>query len=304
MKSRYGELRRARPFLGTIVEITVRSDREQDAKEAIDRAFVAISVVQRQMSFHDPDSALSRVNAEAFPGPAQVDRKTFRVLAIARDLHRVSNGIFDPTIAPYLEQTGFLPEFLGWRRTTENTTSSFADLELLSGNRVRFRHAGVRLDLGGIAKGFAVDEAVAVLRAAGVDSALVNAGGDLRAFGSSAFPVEIRNPCDPAGTFVSLLVKNRAVATSAHYFADRLKPGASIGPFVDPRLRKLRGDLLSVTVAAPSAAIADALTKIVMLDPADCSTPLNRFAAAALVFDPNGSTFCTPNWHETLKAAA
>jgi thiamine biosynthesis lipoprotein len=303
MKSRYGELRRARPFLGTIVEIRVRSDREQDAKEAIDRAFAAISVVQRRMSFHDPDSALSRVNAEAFPKPVHVDRKTFRVLVIARDLHRVSNGIFDPTIAPYLEQTGFLPEFLGARRTTEKTTS-FGDVELLSGNRVRFRHAGIRLDLGGIAKGFAVDEAVAVLRAAGVDSALVNAGGDLRAFGSSAFPVEIRNPCDPGGTFVSLLVKNRAVATSAHYFADRLKRGASIGPFVDPRLRKLRGDLLSATVAAPSAAIADALTKIVMLDPADCSTLLNRFAAAALVFDPNGSTFCTPNWHETLKAAA
>jgi thiamine biosynthesis lipoprotein len=303
MKSRYGELRRARPFLGTIVEITVRSDREQDAKEAIDRAFAAISVVQRQMSFHDPDSALSRVNAEAFPRPVQVDRKTFRVLALARDLHRVSDGIFDPTIAPYLEQAGFLPEFLGGLRTTEKTTS-FADVELLSGNRVRFRHAGVRLDLGGIAKGFAVDEAVAVLRAAGVDSALVNAGGDLRAFGSSSFPVEIRNPCYPAGTFVSLSVKNRALATSAHYFADRLKPGARIGPFVDPRLRRLSGELLSATVAAPSATIADALTKIVMLDPADCSTLLNRLAAAALVFDPNGSTFCTPNWHETLKAAA
>jgi len=259
--------------------------------------------VQRQMSFHDPDSALSRVNAEAFPGPVQVDRKTFRVLAIARDLHRVSNGIFDPTIAPYLEQTGFLPKFLGGRRTTKKTTS-FADVELLSGDRVRFRHAGVRLDLGGIAKGFAVDEAVAVLRAAGVDSALVNAGGDLRAFGSSAFLVEIRNPCCPGGTLVSLLVKNLALATSAHYFADRLKAGARIGPFVDPRLRKLRGDLLSATVAAPSTAIADALTKIVMLDPADCSTPLNRFAAAALVFDPNGSTLCTPNWHETFKAAA
>ncbi len=303
MKSRCGELRRARPFLGTIVEITVRSDREQVAKEAIDRAFAAISVVQRQMSFHDADSALSRVNAEAFPRPVQVDRKTFRVLALARDLHRVSGGIFDPTIAPYLEQTGFLPEFLGGLRTTEKITS-FADVELLSGNRVRFRHAGVRLDLGGIAKGFAVDEAVAVLRAAGVDSALVNAGGDLRAFGSSSFPIGIRNPCYPGRTFVSLLVKNRALATSAHYFADRLKPGARIGPFVDPRLRRLRGDLLSATVAAPSATIADALTKIVMLDPAHCSTLLNRLAAAALVFDPNGSTFCTPNWHETFKAAA
>src|SRR5258708_13704304 len=150
MKSRCGELRRARPFLGTIVEITVRSDREQVAKEAIDRAFAAISVVRRQMSFHNPDSALSRVNAEAFPRPVKVDRKTFRVFALARDLHRVSDGIFDPTIAPYLEQTGFLPEFLGGLRTTEKTTS-FADVELLSGYPARFRHPRVRPTLRALA---------------------------------------------------------------------------------------------------------------------------------------------------------
>jgi len=113
---------------------------------------------------------LSRLNAEAFARPISVDEKTFQVLGMARDLYVLSNGIFDPTIAPYLERTGFLPRFFG---KAARKRISFADVELLKGCRVRFRHAGMRLDLGGIAKGFAVDEAIAALRTEGIESGLV-----------------------------------------------------------------------------------------------------------------------------------
>jgi thiamine biosynthesis lipoprotein len=301
MKSPCDELRRARPLLGTIVEITARSSRKPDAERAIDRAFAAISVVQRRMSFHDRNSTLSRVNAEASARPISVDEKTFQVLEMARDLYALSNGVFDPTIAPYLERTGFLPRCFG--KTAGNGTS-FTDVELLQGNRVQFRHAGIRLDLGGIAKGFAVDEAITALRTAGLESGLVNAGGDLRAFGRHLFPVEIRHPSRPGNTLAALTISNQAVATSAHYFADRLRPGARTGPFVHPRFGQLQGDLLSVTVIASNAMLADALTKIVMVDPAQSPALLQRLSAAALIFDSKGSVLCTPNWHETLKAAA
>jgi len=295
------EVTRARPLLGTIVEITARSRRKQDAERAIGDAFAAISVVQRRMSFHDRNSTLSRLNAEAFARPISVDGKTFQVLGVARDLYLLSDGVFDPTIAPCLERTGFLPRFFGG---SVGNGVSFADVELLQGNRVRFRRTGVRLDLGGIAKGFAVDEAITALRAASIESGLVNAGGDLRAFGAHPFPVEIRHPRHPESTLAALLVGNRAVATSAHYFADRLRPGARTGPFVNPCFGQLQGDLLSVTVTAPSAMLADALTKVVMLGPAQSPTLLRQLSAAALVFDSKGSILCTPNWHETLKAAA
>ena len=301
MKSRCDELRRARPLLGTIVEIVVRSSRTSSSAEAIEPAFAAIATVQHRMSFHDSGSVLSRLNAHAFDRPVPVDEKTLQVLKTARDLHLLSGGLFDPTIAPYLEREGFLPERSG--KEIEKGFS-FADVEFLSGNCIRFRRAGVRLDLGGVAKGFAVDEAIIVLRAAGIESALVNAGGDLRAFGPHSFGVEIRDPLHPGRMLVRLLVHDRAVATSAHYFADRLRPENRIGPFVNPRLGSLHSALLSVTIAASTAMVADALTKIVMLDPANSLALLERFSAAALVVDPHGCLLCTPNWHETIQAAA
>jgi len=299
MNSRSSELKRARPLLGTIVEIVIHA--AASSAGAIDEAFGAIATVQQRMSFHDPNSALSRVNAEAFARPVDVDEKTFQVLEMARDLHALSDGVFDPTIAPDLERAGFLPQISG---RSAGKGISFADVALLRGHRVRLLRAGVRLDLGGLAKGFAVDEAVSVLREAGIQSGLVNAGGDLRAFGPDAFQIEVRDPFQPEKTLVPLRIRDKAVATSAHYFADRLISGAQIGPFVHPRSRQLQGDLLSVTVTAPNAMTADALTKIVMLDPTRSLALLQRFAAAALVVEPNGSILCTPNWYETHPAAA
>ncbi|HET9379084.1 MAG TPA: FAD:protein FMN transferase [Chthoniobacterales bacterium] len=202
MKSPCDEWRRARPLLGTIVEITIGSDQKPVAERAIEHAFASIAVIHQRMSFHDPNSVLSRVNREAFVRPVVVDEKTFQVLTIARDFFLLSDGLFDPTIAPTLQRAGFLPAS---GEAPTRSDISFADVELLSDNRVRFRRPGVCLDLGGIAKGFAVDEAIAVLERAGIDTALVNAGGDLRTSGS--FSVGIRHPHRPGQLFISLSVK-------------------------------------------------------------------------------------------------
>jgi FAD:protein FMN transferase len=301
MRSRYVELCRARPLLGTIVEITVRFDQVGRTQEAVERAFAEISTVQQRMSFHDSASVLSRLNRQAFSHPVKVDKRTFAVLEKARELHQLSDGLFDPTIAPELERAGFLPAS---DMVPSEIGISFADVELLDGNRVRFGRAGIRLDLGGLAKGYAVDRAVSVLLQSGVDSGLVNAGGDLRAFGTDSFIVEIRDPSQLGKRVAHCPVRNFALATSAHYFSDRTAAGAPGGPFVHPRTRQLQGDLLSVTVAAGSAILADALTKVVMLNPLEATALLQRLGAAALIIDPNNAPFCTPGWHETIQAAA
>jgi thiamine biosynthesis lipoprotein ApbE len=171
-------------------------------------------------------------------------------------------------------------------------------------NAFDFRRAGLRLDLGGIAKGFAVDEAVNILRRGGIKCGLVNAGGDLRAFGPRPFAVGIRDPRRPGTMFASLVLKNCALATSAHYFAARLRPGARLGPFVDPRSGEFRSELASVTVVAKSALTADALTKVVMLDPDNSLAILQRFAAESLVWTAQGTVFSTLYWQERLQAAA
>ena len=93
-----------------------------------------------------------------------MDDKTFQVLGMARDLYALSNGVFDPTIAPYLQA----PDFCRGASERRPDGVSFTDVESLQGNRVQFRHAGIRLDLCGIAKGFAVDEAITALRTAGL----------------------------------------------------------------------------------------------------------------------------------------
>jgi FAD:protein FMN transferase len=288
-------------LLGTLVEIVVRSNDPESRQEAINQAFTAISEVERRMSFHDPNSTLSRLNCEAFLRPLQVDDKTFHVLKTAQELHAISGGMFDPTIAPELQRHGFLPKTAELLKGPD--TASFTDVELLSHNRVQFRHAGVRLDLGGLAKGFAVDEAVTVLAGFGVTDALVNAGGDLRVVGNVPFPVEIRNPWHPGTTIGPFYVTNGAFATSAHYFAKRVNPAARRGPFVDPHLRKFRGNLLSVSAIAPTAMIADATTKIVMLSRSGSAPVLTQLGAAALICDPSGIILCSPNWNEKLQAA-
>src|ERR1700736_5621148 len=103
-------LKRARPLLGTIVEIFVDAESESIGHEAIDRAFDAIEVIQQRMSFHDPRSVVSLLNAEADKHRVSVDEKTFRVLEIAQELNEASGGVFDIAMAPRLEEAGFLPK--------------------------------------------------------------------------------------------------------------------------------------------------------------------------------------------------
>jgi len=130
------------------------------------------------------------------------------------------------------------------------------------------------LDLGGIAKGYAVDHAVARLRASGAAAGLVNAGGDLRVFGQRAWiPIRIRHSADPAMAAALFEVQDAAVATSGDYFRRE-------GLF-DPRSRRARAYGGSITVVAPSCTLADALTKIVALTPAGVSWLLAAHGAQA-----------------------
>jgi thiamine biosynthesis lipoprotein len=286
-------VRRARPLLGSFVEITAIAENESAAHRGIDAAFAAVEEVQRRMSFHDPASTLSQLNRLAVQQSVTVDAWTYAVLEAAADLHRTSGGIFDVTIAPRLQALGFLPG------ESFAETGSFADVELLPENRVLF-HRPLALDLGGIAKGFAVDRAVDVLYEMGISSGLVNAGGDLRAFGGEAFPIAIRHPADPAATLTSVSLRGCALATSAHYFADRLAPGATLGPIVDPRTGALAARIRSATVRASTALLADALTKVVMLA-GEASLPLlETYSAAAIFVATGGEAVCSPAWHAAL----
>ena len=295
MKSRSGELRQARPLLGTIVELVADGLGESAARAAMVDAFAVVAEVQRRMSYHDPASLLSRINREAAERTVEVDEWTFEVLTRAAEMHRVSGCVFDVTIAPQLEALGFLPV-----TGALPSGATFADVTLRPDRTVRFRRPGMRIDLGGIAKGFAVDQAVAALQRSGVPRGLVNAGGDLRAFGDEPFPVGIRHPDDPSATLTTVALQNSALATSAHYFADRLVAGSTAGPIIDPRTGAQARRIRSASVRAGTAMLADALTKVVILAGEAALPALTHFHADAIFIATDAEALCSPGWNATL----
>jgi FAD:protein FMN transferase len=287
-RTRPGELRRLRPLLGTFVEIRVTGEPSR-LECAVAAAFAAVERVQRLMSFHDPGSELSRLN-QAQPGEMlQLDEHTHAVLRIARALGDWSYGLFDPTVAGTLVRQGFLPRpgtagvRSGLPPAGRTARATYRDLELLPGRRVRWRRKGW-IDLGGIAKGFAVDRAIAALQSHGVASAVVNAGGDLRSFGAPE-PIHVRSPEDSATLLRIGTLVDGAIATSADYFSHRASGGQRIGALVDPRRAACVAWGRSVSVVAATCTLADALTKVVALAPERAPRSLRQLDAQALVLE-------------------
>ena len=216
-----GWLRRARPLLGTLVEIGVA----RGTGDAVTAGFDAIAAVQARLSRFEPASDIGRFHALAAGERTAIDEHTATVLAAAAELQAQSDGLFDVSI-------GSAPR--GWR---------------LDGRWLRKDDPAVRLDLGGIGKGYAVDRAVHALQQRGCIAGWVNAGGDLRAFGDIDVPLVLRDEVTggvrPFGTLGDgAFATSRLPAYGAH-----------------------------ASVAAPLALWADALTKIVAAS-GDATHPL------------------------------
>lgn len=255
------ELRRARPLLGTLVEVTARGEREVELTRAVGAAFAAMGRVHRLMSFHEPYSDVGRVNRLAHRVAVRVHPWTWNVLEAAQRLSHSTAGAFDITIGGELVRLGYLPSSGPIRL---DPRACWRDVRLLPGRRVRFARP-LLIDLGGIAKGFAVDCAVDCLRARGASAGLVNAGGDLRAFGSVAWRVHVRHPANPGRLVPFADIANGALATSAGYFARRIQRGKAVTPVIDGVRRAATNATFSASVSASSCMLADALTKLVLL---------------------------------------
>jgi FAD:protein FMN transferase len=286
MRFASNRVRRARPALGTFVEITARGDKEAKLHDAIDRAFNAIARVELLMSFHHSDSDVSRINREAFRRKVTVGPWTWRVLRAAQKLSHETNGIFDITVARKLMQWNYLP-----RRYRNVSEGNWRDVVLEKNCTVRFRQRVV-VDLGGIAKGFAVDRAVQALKCAGIPSGVVNAGGDLRVFGLTSELVHLRHPVEPMRTAGAIALRECALATSGIYFAEKRCGRAVISSLLDGRTRRCSRKLISVSVAASVCMIADALTKIVFVLREKSAPLLARYHADALLLERDGA----PSW--------
>lgn len=245
-----GRCRRARPLLGTLVEIEARG---RAAARAVEAGFAAVARVQQLMSRFDPASDISRLNAAPLGQPVQLDIATASVLALGAELQSASGGQFSCTLGAS-PATGAMP---AWT---------------MAGNSL-CKHAPVRFDLGGIAKGYAVDCAIeamlALMGGEGAELALVNAGGDMRHAGIEPVQVALREPGAPARIARVLTLANAALASSA---VGGLAPEAGAAPRITsgpgiPGTGQGRGlpPDAGATVLAPTCMHADALTKVVLL---------------------------------------
>lgn len=285
MKSRSASLRRCRPLLGTLVDITVAAEDARRLSNALEEAFRAVAEVHALMSFHEPESDVSRLNRDAAGDPVEVDSRTWTVIETARRISEASDGHFDVTVAPLLVDWGFLPDALP--RSPPDPSACWRDVELLDGCRVHFGKP-LAIDLGGIAKGFAVDQAIEAIRAAGVRTACVNAGGDLRVCGDVTEPLYIRDPGLRGALIEAGRLCNEAAATSADADSRRLATAGWVSPLVHPHKRRRCDEFASVTVRARTCMLADALAKVVLCGPDPALDVLSKFGATALAIDRAG----------------
>ncbi len=271
-------MRRARPLLGTIVEIEAKGVPTAPLQHAIDAAFEAVGRVHRLMSFHDEDSDVSRINRHAAAEGVPVDAWTIRVLRRARTLFEATSGLFDCVVGFEMMQNGRLPS-RGLNNVVPGTSRA---VEFLPDDRIRLS-APVAIDLGGIAKGFAVDRAIATLRRNGIHDAVVNAGGDMRVIGESPRTIHVRSTDPESVLWPSGTLQNGAIASSETtgtiVRATRLESRS--------REPTRNGAKAVYSVVAPNCLLADALTKVLVQTEKTDHPCLAQFGAIGVITSVN-----------------
>ena len=259
------QVARLRPAMGTLAEIDARAGSQRRAERAVAAGYAALARVEALMHPSRAGSDLARLNAAPAGSCVSVHAWTAEVLRLSRELCLLSAGRFEPALPACGSVLHWLP----------------------AGSRtVYIRHAA-QLDLGGVAKGFAVDRAVAAMRRAGASAGLVNAGGDLRVFGPDPWPLWLR-----LGTAAPLQLELRDGAIAGS------DPGFAYGPperrgYFRPRGARRSAPPRAAAVLAPSAVLADALTKVVMSAARGRSAALlTRYGAREVRPGPEATARC------------
>lgn len=264
--------------MGTYANVTLVTADSLASAPAARRAQARLVWVDSLMSNWTQTSEVARVNREAAHADVVLHPAVAHVVECALRVGRESDGAFDITVEPLVRMWGFL----GGPKRVPSEAERAAAFEKVGPRRLhfedssgtlRFEREGVRIDLGGIAKGYAVDEAAAALRNAGVRAALVDLSGNMFAIGSPAtspaWRIGIRDPRDRVGYFARLHLRDEAISTSGKYEQFVVEGGRTFGHIMDSRTGWPAEGLISVTVVATTAMEADAWsTSLFVLGPA------------------------------------
>jgi thiamine biosynthesis lipoprotein len=259
-------------IMGTSVRVELWHENAAEGRAAIAAVMDEMRRIDNLMSPYKPDSELSRINREAAKHPVRISREQFDLIARAIEFSELSGGVFDITFA----SVGYLYDY---RRGVEPSDAqikqalpgiNFRHLLLdRQQSTIRFAREGVRIDLGGIAKGYAVDLGIAVLKKRGITSAIVQAGGDSRVLGDKRgrpWNVAIRDPRNKQNVVAVIPLVDAAISTSGDYERFFMKKsGERVHHIIDPKTGKSAHGVISVSVIARDATTTDGLTKSVFL---------------------------------------
>ena len=259
-----------RDMMGTLVTVTVYSPDEKTAQEAISAAFARMEEIEKIASIFDEESEAFKLNQDGLLDTPSDE--LLQLLNMSLDYSELTEGSFDITCQPLLDLWDYKPdadkqfweldEATQTGRITETLKLVGCDKIVTEENRIYFKEEGMKITLGGIAKGYAVDEALEVIKGMGIKYALVDAGGDIGTLGSKPegelWSISLVNPDDTSQSLATFKVSDKSVATSGNY-ERYFDPEKKAGHILDPRTGYSAAGCISVTIIAKSCIQADTL---------------------------------------------
>ena len=261
------ELIRSQELMSTEVTITLTGTDKIKLGDLADETFAFMQGLSSRFNIYDPASEVSRLNAAVCGKPVRVSPELADILRAAAAAHQNTNGYFDITVRPLVllwreaKRTGTLPTAKEIQKA--RSLVGFANVSL-SGDKVTFLKPAISVDLGGIAKGYVVHRTTEYLKQRGVKAGIVDAGGDLFAWGKKPdggkWRIGIRHPREGKTVLKVLEIEDRAVLTSGDYERYFMRDGRRYSHIVNPFSGMPDSDIMSVTVVSTSLMSVDGLS--------------------------------------------
>lgn len=300
-----------RPLLGTVINITVNSDRNSAVK-AVNAAFVEIERIQALFSYYNNETDISRLNKDGAKSMVQLTPEVFELLKLSVDISSKTSGAFDITFASLaplwnLRDENFVPpssmEVSKLLKYVSYKYIVFDNQKVAA----RFTKTGVKVDLGGIAKGYAILKAVEVLKQHGISSGFVDAGGDIQVIGENSgkpWVVGIKNPSNNGIVGTLALSGNDSVATSGSYERFKEYQGKRYHHIIDPKSGyPADSGLISVSVICSDPVLADAYATSFFVMGFDKTAKFlkGNNAVSAILIDDKEKVFVSKSLREKVK---
>ena len=291
--------KRTDAIMGTRIYVELWDTDAAHGEASIDAVMAEMRRIDELMSHYKPESELSSINQHAADAPVVVDKELFDLIKLSTHYSEITAGAFDITYA----SVGYLYNYPDHIRPTEAQIKAalpavnwrnmkFDDAH----HSVFFEHKGMRIDLGGIGKGYAVDRGIDILQKRGIQHAVVTAGGDSRIIGDHmgrAWLVAIRHPDDPTKVVTRIPLSDAAMSTSGDYERYFDENGVRYHHIIDPKTGHSASKVRSATVIGPTATQTDGMSKTAfVLGPEKALEIINRMPEYDAVFvAPDGKVF-------------